>query len=145
MGGDSLELRISSSKTVRQSRHAVRRLTNENGAFDIVPMDKPDITFGFEKDFGTKEYFTVQSRKLCNLRLRNGSAIMIVRRAPTFDVEVAQMVADAQMAADMHVFVELELAADQAFREQCSGRVARRRVRHWQVSTDSPTTFLRGQ
>jgi len=85
MGGQQFELALSSSKTVRDLRRAVKKLTKEEGPFDLVHLDRPDITFGVSDQRGTEEYERDTSRKLCNLRVRTGDAIFLMRCPPTLD------------------------------------------------------------
>ena len=41
--------------------------------------------FGYQKDYGMLEHAILQRKKLCNLRIRSGSVINIVKKTPSVD------------------------------------------------------------
>lgn len=86
LGGEQLELRISSEKRVRHLHHAVRKLTKETGEFNIV-HNKWGTIFGLVADFGSTEWRKANKRKLCNLRVRTGDTISMTVLAPRVDTD----------------------------------------------------------
>ena len=86
MGGKEYVLKICNSSTTDGLRHRVRKLTGITGNFDLI-HHKMGPVFGCTKDFGTPEYKILQKKRLCNLRVQNGSVINIVMESPRLDAD----------------------------------------------------------
>ena len=77
LGGREFELHIHSSKTIAELHHAVRKLTHQNGQFDLLHHGMGAI-FGFSKDYGSAEWVALQHKTLHNLHVRNGSGMQLL-------------------------------------------------------------------
>ena len=77
-GHATFDLKINSNCNAGDLHHAVRKLTGVyDNAFDLVLPCRGAI-FGLQKDYGTVEFDRMSTRKLCNLRIRNGCTIIQV-------------------------------------------------------------------
>ena len=102
MVGNTNVLSLSNSSTAAKLHHVVRKLTGIRGSIDLI-HNKMGAVFGYQKDYGTREYDILQGKKLCNLRVRNGSVITIVKEPPSLDEngdEIPALVSSSESDAE---------------------------------------------